>query len=259
MPYPARAVVLPRGGRHRGATRTGDAIRGGESGGRGTERPPGRGRARSARDGEDGGRRAEIGTTPFVRFDSGRGSGRQDARRRGMTSGNEMRALAGRPGGSSSVAPRGRVPARTDRARRGGFRTPLGPAEPEAGGADRRRERRAETAQFLPCGAVTLAGRAGHRENRGAKLSHGGGGAEARVNASCNVSFARVGGGVTCRLSWAKQRYQRLHVTLVVLLLLLAELIDLLPPNPPGSERLSSLPPSPPPKPMARPLAGRPG
>ncbi|EJK69945.1 hypothetical protein THAOC_08748, partial [Thalassiosira oceanica] len=33
-------------------------------------------------------------------------------------------------------------------------------AEPEAGGAARRREPRAETAQFLPCGASTLAGRA---------------------------------------------------------------------------------------------------
>ncbi|EJK43921.1 hypothetical protein THAOC_37588, partial [Thalassiosira oceanica] len=34
-------------------------------------------------------------------------------------------------------------------------------SEPEAGGAARRRELRAEAAQFLPCGAVTLAGRAG--------------------------------------------------------------------------------------------------
>ncbi|EJK71915.1 hypothetical protein THAOC_06601, partial [Thalassiosira oceanica] len=42
-------------------------------------------------------------------------------------------------------------------------------AEPEAGGADRRRERRAESAQFLPCGASTIAGRAVHRENQGAK------------------------------------------------------------------------------------------
>ncbi|EJK44600.1 hypothetical protein THAOC_36849, partial [Thalassiosira oceanica] len=33
-------------------------------------------------------------------------------------------------------------------------------SEPEAGGAARRRERRAKAAQFLPCGAVTLAGRA---------------------------------------------------------------------------------------------------
>ncbi|EJK47886.1 hypothetical protein THAOC_33367 [Thalassiosira oceanica] len=133
-------------------------------------------------------------------------------------------------------------------------------AEPEAGGADRRRERRAETAKFSPC-AVTLAGRAGHRENQGAKLGHGrGGGAEARVNASCNVSFARVGGGdLPSGLGEAKISTLHLHVTLVVLLLLLAELIDLLPPNFSTRERLSSLPPSLPPEPMARPLAGRPG
>ncbi|EJK44456.1 hypothetical protein THAOC_36997 [Thalassiosira oceanica] len=39
----------------------------------------------------------------------------------------------------------------------------------EAGGAARRREPRAETAQFLPCGAVTLAGRADHRERKPGK------------------------------------------------------------------------------------------
>ncbi|EJK59899.1 hypothetical protein THAOC_19826 [Thalassiosira oceanica] len=39
-------------------------------------------------------------------------------------------------------------------------------AEPEAGGAVRRRELREETAQFFPCGAVTLAGRAVGQERK---------------------------------------------------------------------------------------------
>ncbi|EJK72138.1 hypothetical protein THAOC_06360 [Thalassiosira oceanica] len=51
----------------------------------------------------------------------------------------------------------------------------IGESEPEAGGAARRREWRAETAQFLPCGAVTLAGRAVHRESQRVKIGSRGG------------------------------------------------------------------------------------